>query len=92
MSEASGVVLPSLTTRQDVQAYITGLAGEVGANLDDRQLATELDKRDQLAKFRSQFYIPKVGDVREKQGAGRHDLEQREREREVIELVKGWGR
>ena len=53
--------LPSLRTREDVQSYLTGLAGDLGVALDDEQLAAELDKRDQLAKFRNQFHIPTVG-------------------------------
>ena len=65
--------LPSLRTREEVQSYLTGLAGELGVALDDRQLAAELDKRDQLAKFRSQFHIPTVGSIvgkRETSGCG----------------------
>ena len=55
--------LPSLSTREDVQAYLTGLAGELGMALDDQQLAVELDSRDQLARFRSQFHVPTVGEL-----------------------------
>ena len=31
--------------------------------LDDEKLAVELDSRDQLAKFRSQFHVPTVGEL-----------------------------
>ena len=31
--------------------------------LDDEQLAVELDSRDQLARFRSQFHLPTVGEL-----------------------------
>ena len=55
--------LPSLSTREDIQAYLTGLVGELGMALDDEQLAVELDSRDQLAKFRSQFHVPTVGEL-----------------------------
>ena len=55
--------LPSLSTREDIQAYLTGLASELGLALDDQQLAVELDSRDQLAKFRSQFHVPTVGEL-----------------------------
>ena len=55
--------LPSLSTREDVQAYLTSLAGELGMALDDEQLAMELDSRDQLARFRSQFHVPTVGEL-----------------------------
>ena len=61
MSGSAG--LPSLKTREEVQSYLTGLAGELGVALDNRQLAAELDRRDQLAKFRSQFHIPTVGSI-----------------------------
>ena len=60
--------LPSLTTREDVQCYITRLAEELGVSLNDSRLAEELDKRDQLAKFRSQFHIPTVGELTGKAG------------------------
>ena len=60
--------LPSLTTRKRILGYITSLAGELGVSLDDSQLAEELDKRDQLAKFRSQFHIPTVGELIEEGG------------------------
>ena len=52
--------LPSLSTREDVQAYLTGLASELGMKLDDEQLAVELDSRDRLAQFRNQFHVPTV--------------------------------
>jgi hypothetical protein len=55
--------LPSLSTREDVQAYLTGLAGELGMALDDEQLAVELDSRDKLARFRNQFHVPTVGQL-----------------------------
>ena len=55
--------LPSLSTREDIQAYLTSLAGELGMALDDEQLAVELDSRDQLARFRSQFHVPTVGEL-----------------------------
>ena len=55
--------LPSLSTREDVQAYLTGLASELGMKLDDEQLAVELDSRDQLARFRNQFHVPTVGQL-----------------------------
>ena len=56
--------LPRLSTREDVQAYLTGLASELGMKLDDEQLAMELDSRDQLARFRTlnQFHVPTVGE------------------------------
>ena len=55
--------LPSLSTREDIQAYLTGLASELGMALDNEQLAVELDSRDQLAKFRNQFHVPTVGEL-----------------------------
>ena len=62
--------LPSLRTREEVQGYITGLAGELGVSLDDGGVAAELDRRDQLAKFRHQFHYPTVGELLEKEGSG----------------------
>ena len=55
--------LPDLSTREDIQTYLTSLAGELGMALDDEQLAVELDRRDQLARFRSQFHVPTVGQL-----------------------------
>ena len=55
--------LPSLSRREDIQSYLTSLAGELGKALDDEQLAMELDSRDQLARFRSQFHLPTVGEL-----------------------------
>ena len=55
--------LPSLSTREDIQAYLTSLASELGMKLDDEQLAVELDSRDQLARFRNQFHVPTVGQL-----------------------------
>ena len=55
--------LPSLSRREDIQSYLTSLAGELGMALDDEQLAVELDSRDQLARFRSQFHLPTVGEL-----------------------------
>ena len=55
--------LPTLSMREDIQAYLTGLAGELGMALDDEQLAVELDSWDQLARFRSKFHVPTVGEL-----------------------------
>ena len=66
----SGGALPSLRTREEVQGYITGLADQLGVSLDDGEIAAELDKRDQLARFRSQFHYPTVGELLEKEDSG----------------------
>ena len=66
MSQAGRAVLPSLSTREEVQGFITGLAGQLGVGLDDKHLAAELDKQDQLAELRGQFHVPRVGDLLDK--------------------------
>ena len=53
-----GACLPDLRTRQAVQGYLRGVATEIGVVLSDKGLALELDRRDQLAPFRSKFNIP----------------------------------
>lgn len=54
---------PALDSREAVQDYITSLVEEYGMALDDLNLATELDKRDKLASFRSKFHIPMIGEL-----------------------------
>ena len=57
--------LPNLKTREEVQGYLKGLSAELGLPITDPKFAAALDSRDQLAGFRSKFYIPKIGELLE---------------------------
>ena len=57
--------LPNLQTREEVQGYLRGLSAELGLPITDPKFAAALDSRDQLAGFRSKFYIPKIGELLE---------------------------
>ena len=57
--------LPNLKTREEVQGYLKGLSAELGLPITDPKFAAALDSRDQLAGFRSKFYITKIGELLE---------------------------
>ena len=57
--------LPSLQTRDEVQGYLRGLSAELRLPITDPKFAAALDSRDQLAGFRSKFYVPKIGELLE---------------------------
>lgn len=54
---------PDLDTREAIQDYLSTLAASLGVAVDDSKLATELDKRDELALLRSNFHVPKIGEI-----------------------------
>ncbi len=56
-----------LTSRDEVQSYLLRLADDLGVPLDDAAVATELDKRDELASFGGRFEVPKIGDLLEEE-------------------------
>ncbi len=57
--------LPELTTREEVQSFLRGVAAEVGVALEDSRVAEELDRRDELAPFRKKFSLPTIGQLLE---------------------------
>ena len=55
--------LPDLRTRHDIQSYLLGVAKELGVALEKAEVAAELDRRDQLARFREEFNVPTIGEL-----------------------------
>lgn len=58
--------LPSLSTREEIQSYLRGVAEEVGVALELPEAAAELDRRDQLGHFRKKFTVPTIEQLLEK--------------------------
>ena len=57
-------LLPNLKTRDSLRGYLKGLALEIGVrSLTDPQFAEELDRRDELAKFRDEFHVPVISEL-----------------------------
>ena len=52
-------------TRDQVQDYLLTLVEELGVNLEDPAMATELDRRDELKSFRERFEVPAIGELLE---------------------------
>ena len=52
-------------TRNQVQEYLLALVRELNVSLEDPAVAAELDRRDELKRFREKFAVPTVGELLE---------------------------
>ncbi len=66
-------------SREEVQGYLNAVAKKIGLPLESLAVASELDKRDPLARFRGNFEVPTIGDL----------LEEEERDPGTLQVAQG---